>query len=345
MERLKQILSYARGHNSDGEAMFIADMLLTYEVQTFLSPAGEVLAYRHEIAGADGTVPPVLFCSHIDTVHPVSAPVRQNVLYDEQCGMMYKDDGMPLGADDGAGVWLMMEMIDAGVPGAYLFHRGEECGGIGSRGMAKYHADVLTKYQWAIQFDRRGTEDVITEMACGVTCHTKFAEALARKLNGAIRPGLKYAPCNSGIFTDTANYRGLIPECTNVSVGYDDEHTGGETLDCWHLEQLRGALVRAFTQGTGDLPVHRTPNDDPPDYGWVQKYGYGPVSGASYADDGFVFDPCDAQTVLTMKRKDLLTWIDCASREEIADLLDALAQEVEYWQEEGFNERRFRETH
>jgi hypothetical protein len=43
-----------------------------------------------------------------------------------------------LGADDAAGVWLLCEMIRAGIPGLYVFHRNEERGGRGAEFFAKH---------------------------------------------------------------------------------------------------------------------------------------------------------------------------------------------------------------
>ena len=51
-----------------------------------------------------------------------------------------------LGADDGAGVFLMLEMIDANVEGTYIFHRGEERGGWGSSQIAELHADYIKQF-------------------------------------------------------------------------------------------------------------------------------------------------------------------------------------------------------
>ncbi len=46
-----------------------------------------------------------------------------------------------------------------------------------------------------------------------------------------------------GIFTDSANYMDLIAECSNVSIGYDKEHTALESLDLEYLETIITKLI------------------------------------------------------------------------------------------------------
>jgi len=283
LERLHEILTYRRGNGTMGEFRFIQNVLkrdfaLTRMTNNTDPDKQSTFAYVLDVADANNVVPPILFCSHIDTVHRDvagkaaldEADVHQVPLYDEGLDMYYKEDGQPLGADDGAGMWLLMEMIDAKVPGTYIFHRGEECGGIGSSGMAKDHEEWLARFKWAIAFDRRGDSDVITEMFSGKVCSQEFALGLCAALN---EHGFKYIPDDTGSFTDTANYRKIIPECCNVSVGYDSEHTKDETLDVTHLRNLRDAMISIFQSGDVVLPVVR--DKDAVDYARQYSYGYG----------------------------------------------------------------------
>jgi hypothetical protein len=318
LKKLQAMLKLCRAHGSAGEQVFIKKYLAPHGAMPYVSPSGEVLAYVVFVGAGGG----VLFSGHVDTMHRNDAPLHQEIVYDRQSGMIYKhpDDPlkMPLGADNGAGCWLMMEMIDACVPGTYIFHRGEERGGVGSAGMATHHPDFLKRFKYAIAFDRRGTGNVITEMMVGRTCSDAFAAALSDKL------GLGYAPDNTGSFTDTANYVRLIPECTNVSVGYDHEHGPSEVLDVVHLVALRGALVRAFKEGTGDLPVVRGVDDVE---AWDKWGGY-----RNYidADAEFCLDPRDSNDVIGMGFKDLVKWVRMSSPEDVADLLLTMAEEMTY---------------
>jgi hypothetical protein len=77
-------------------------------------------------------------------------------------------------------------------------------------------------------------------MAIGRTCSDEFARSLADALD------MRHECDDPGSFTDTANLAGIVRECTNVSVGYDFEHSNEETLDADYLERLCKACVQAF---------------------------------------------------------------------------------------------------
>src|SRR3546814_793550 len=64
-----------------------------------------------------------------------------------------------------------------------------------------------------------------------------FATNLASALNRQ-NSGFRYAPDDTGVYTDTNEYAGIVPECTNLSVGYQRQHGPRETLDVVHCEQL-----------------------------------------------------------------------------------------------------------
>jgi hypothetical protein len=72
-----------------------------------------------------------------------------------------------------------------------------------------------------------------------------------------------------GVFTDTANYIELIPECTNVSCGYQNEHTGKETLHLPTVFALRDACLSVDWE---NLPTKRDPKVvEYLDYGYGNK--------------------------------------------------------------------------
>lgn len=179
---------------------------------------------------------PVLWSCHTDSVHREGG--KQLVTVENGIAALARGSTSNcLGGDDAAGCWLMSEMILARRPGLYVFHRAEEIGGCGSNYIARHNPGLLTGIRCAIAFDRRGYGDVITHQAGGRCASDAFAESLAQQL------GHPYEPCDAGVFTDTANYTDLIGECTNVSVGYDCEHSKGETLNVSHLIELRQQLL------------------------------------------------------------------------------------------------------
>lgn len=179
----------------------------------------------------------VLFSSHLDTVHRSAGfnRIRQS----RSC---LSASGEPLGADDGAGVWLMNEMVRSGVEGTYIYHIAEEVGGVGSSDMAELCPSFLEGVDMCIAFDRRGTGDVVTHQRGERTASDQFAYDIGTLL------GMGHKPVK-GIFTDSANYSELVRECTNLSVGYQNEHTGRETLDLDYLYALRDRCVEADWQG------------------------------------------------------------------------------------------------
>ncbi|MDR3159791.1 MAG: hypothetical protein LBU11_12490 [Zoogloeaceae bacterium] len=173
-----------------------------------------------------------LFLAHTDTVHHEDG--TQNLFVDDEGRIV--SDGTCLGADDGAGLYLLHRMLEAGVPGYYLFCRGEECGSPGSTFAAK-HFD-WRRIRRCVAFDRANQTNVITHQFGGRCCSDGFAQALADALNAH---GLFYKPDETGIFTDSANFMDVIEECTNLSVGYQNQHTACETLDWRFLLRLADA--------------------------------------------------------------------------------------------------------
>jgi hypothetical protein len=246
-ERLHEMLRYKRPDGSKSEAQWIERFIMPYDPIN-IDDMALVITVPH----ADGRPSRTLFSCHTDTVHRREG--KQRIKYDRSKQCYYKTDGEPLGADDAAGAWLMLEMIDAGVPGAYFFHRAEECGGQGSSYVATKYADILYKFNRAIAFDRRGSTDVITHQGWSRCCSDTFAQALADALN--TNEANMYMPDDSGVFTDTANYTDIIPECTNLSCGYDHEHSGSETL---HLPSLFNLRAACLTIDWDSLPTDRDP--------------------------------------------------------------------------------------
>ena len=226
---LFEMLKYMRPHESNAETEFMSKYL-----DTITGMQKDGFGNRYITIGNS---PTTMFSSHVDTVHKLDG--KQGLIYHKDCALIERDhrDGLmqPLGADDGAGVWIMLNMIEAGIPGLYIFHRAEERGGIGSRFVAAHNAKLLDGIERAIAFDRAGDTDVITWQGGDVCCSDEFAIHFSNLLSSK---HISMAPCDNGIFTDTANYTHLIPECTNISVGYDAEHTVDECLDLWFLLEL-----------------------------------------------------------------------------------------------------------
>lgn len=190
-----------------------------------------------------------MFTSHLDTVENKRSGTSKAIFLDSKKNHIFANN-QALGADDGAGVALLCHMIENKVAGHYFFFAGEECGGIGSRYLAENFTKLFPslKLDRAIAFDRKGTSDVVVSQFCGTCCSEDFALALCFKL------GLEYRFAN-GSFTDTANFVDFIPECTNVSVGYYNEHSKEEYLDLNYLQVLSEKVLKIDWE---DLPTKRS---------------------------------------------------------------------------------------
>lgn len=189
-----------------------------------------------------------IFASHIDTV----SKEYQKVTHVIDKNIISTDGKTTLGADDKAGVTVMLWMIKNMVPGLYYFFIGEEVGCIGSGNASKF-GDFATKYDRIISFDRRGNNSVITYQSSTRCCSDKFADSLVTQLN---RVGMDYRSDDGGVYTDSAEFMGIISECTNISVGYNKEHTFSESQDIQHLTKLAEACVKVDWES---LPTSRDP--------------------------------------------------------------------------------------
>jgi hypothetical protein len=243
---LYKLLSYRRAHNSPGEKQYVAEHVQPFQPHIIATESNEMMAFFVHVGKSD-----IMFTSHVDTVHMNMANVFQDVVLN---GNLYcKEDNQPLGADDAAGNWLMFNMIQHRVPGIYAFFRGEERGGIGSSYCAKHRKDLFEGVKAAIAFDRRGTQSIITHQGRGRGCSDEFGMSLA----DVLKMGHQLDP--TGIYTDTAEFFEIVPNCTNISVGYENEHTKKETLNKAYIEALRDALLVA---NWGQLD-HTPPIPDP----------------------------------------------------------------------------------
>lgn len=230
---------YRRPHGAPAEEKFIARFIKPLGVQR------DTYGNHYKIIGE---APRVLWSCHTDTVHRVGG--RQRLAH--WGGILRLASGQIsncLGADDTAGVWMLTHMIKRKIPGLYVFHRGEEIGCLGSRHFATHSQALLDGIDMAIAFDRAGKRDVIDHQMGQRCASTAFAKSLAAGL------GMGHKPCH-GMYTDTATYMKLVPECSNVSVGYEGAHWRGETLDMAYLARLRDAV---FSLKVNDLVVERDP--------------------------------------------------------------------------------------
>ena len=258
---IMDMFSFHRPRDSEVEQQFIDE---------YLTPLGFRRDEHLNLVLTIGENPRILFSSHFDTVGRTEG--YKELHYDGTLLTLSKQDKIDgfecLGADDTAGVWLMTEMVKARIPGVYVIHYAEESGCIGSSAKAK-DEEFFKNIKIAIAFDRMGTTDVITHQCSVRTASDAFALALAEQLGGG------FIPDDSGVYTDTNEYAHIVPECTNISVGYYNQHGQNERQDVPFLIALRDTLMEVDWDA---LPVERDPDvyESLPRYtggGWMTDYG------------------------------------------------------------------------
>ena len=176
-----------------------------------------------------------LFQAHMDTVHHSNG--SQNLIWtDATESIVYTPDSECLGADDGAGCAMLAHLIAEGVPATYCFTIGEECGGIGGKWIANNLKEFIKDFDRCIAFDRKGQYDICGEQMRGNCASRQFVTDLAEQLNmGHV--------WNRGTYTDNCEYKGIIPEIVNISIGYEDAHSAKETLNMEYMNKLAERLL------------------------------------------------------------------------------------------------------
>lgn len=295
IQNVRRIFSIGRPASSSEETEWVNTYLFTPAMQK-MGMYKDGFAFRGETGEGNciievGEGSRTLFSSHTDTVHRTGGP--QNVMIDLEDSKLITDSGQCLGSDDGTGIWLMWELIKAGVPGLYIFHRAEEVGGQGSSYIANNHPELLEKYDRAIAFDRKDDWSIITHQGGSRCCSDAFGRDLAQKLNMGHRLD------TGGSFTDTANYDGIIPECTNLSVGYHNAHSGRENQEIPYLLDFRDALINIDWE---NLVTERDPTI--PDYSYGGSWGY----SSGYVSSPPVKSPTKSELTTQETLEDYKKW-------------------------------------
>ncbi len=215
-----------------------------------------------------GDKPAVAFMAHHDTVHKKDGKVMPDVLDD----FVVSSTNDVLGADCTTGVFLILRMIKAKVPGVYVVHAAEEIGCIGSRALVADKPIWMTHVKAAISLDRKGYASIITHQMGMRTCSEAFAKSLNAVLDG------NFESDDTGSYTDSNEYASDIMECTNLSVGYFNQHTKNEHQDWVFMMALADMLVSA---NWNNLVFERDPKiveyDD-----WSNYYGKAYTFGSKY---------------------------------------------------------------
>ena len=242
MHSLIEMLKYRRPQGSKTQAKFC---------KRFLEPVFGKPDSDGNYVMTIGDSPRVMFTAHHDTVHTRDG--FQIVSVTGDIATTQDKDSNCLGADCTTGIWLILGMIEHSIPGLYVIFAAEESGCVGSRAMANSSPDYLDRVQACISFDRKGQESIVTHQ-CGMrTASDAFAVSLSQILDmSCLRPD------PTGVYTDSESFAHIIPECTNVSVGYLAQHSKQESQDLFFADSLLESLIKADWQS---LVIEREPDE------------------------------------------------------------------------------------
>lgn len=156
---------------------------------------------------------PIGLVAHLDTVF--TTPVK-DLYYDTRKNIMWSPQG--LGADDRAGVFIIMKIIKMGLKPTVIFTTDEEKGCLGAMRLIRDIPDSPTPLKYLIQLDRRGTNDCV------------FYDCLNEEFISYIE--------SFGFIEAWGSFSDICEICphwgiagVNLSVGYENEHNIIETLN------------------------------------------------------------------------------------------------------------------
>lgn len=167
---------------------------------------------------AEGTVP-VLLVAHMDTVHEKNGVGAVEVICYSKCGR-YMMSPQGIGGDDRCGIYMILEIVKEHKCHV-LFCEDEEIGGVGASAFAA--SGIMPAVNYAIEFDRRGTNDAVF-YDCDNKEFTEFI--LEHEFEEA-----------HGSFSDISVVAPRIGvAAVNLSSGYFSEHTKHEMIDMEAVE-------------------------------------------------------------------------------------------------------------
>lgn len=194
---------------------------LKHFMATFLKRHYPNVVETRDYIVAEGTIP-IALAAHLDTVF--FKPPEQ-VLYDRVKNIMIGIGG--LGADDRAGAFAIIKLVQSGLKPHIILTTEEEMGGIGAKVLSAKKCP-FGDLKYIIQLDRRGSNDCVF-YDCANKDFISYIETFGFTEN-------------FGSFTDICYFCPAWKVAgVNLSVGYQDEHTVQETL---YVNQLFATIQK-----------------------------------------------------------------------------------------------------
>jgi hypothetical protein len=341
-ELLTRILSTKRRHESQGDTAF---RIWLFNYIKSLGAKPEIKDHGCILVELDPKST-VLFSCHTDTVHSKAESdknEKQQLAFDpifQHIYLLDKASSSCLGGDDGVGIFILLEMIKAKKPGKYIFHTGEEVGGLGAKAFTRNNKKYLDDLNQVVAFDRPVYVDSNPEVIIrqgGALCASKeYGEALAAELS-KFNFERDYQVSEKGIYTDSKEYAFGVPECVNLGCFYNKQHTVNEYVDVGGVMTLLDAALKIDWE---KLPVKRVlPTEQQQSFGSYMGYepdeyqGYGgsggyrgdkskPASPFPAANKPPAQPPQQTQKITQLKKpKGMMETLDAFDREDFYDFV------------------------
>lgn len=186
---------------------------------------------------AEGDIP-IALVAHLDTVHVVE-PFQ--FFYDEKEMVMWSPQG--LGADDRAGVILILSILSEGYRPHLIFTTGEEHSGIGANKLVKDYNEVPFDIDFMIELDRCGSEDAVFYDCMNLS----FIDYICSF-------GFTF---EEGSFTDICILgQNWNIAAVNLSVGYYNEHTKAEYWDLFEADDTITKVINILRSKNSNTYIY-----------------------------------------------------------------------------------------
>lgn len=228
---------------------------------------------------------PIALVAHLDTVFPYG---KRKIYYDREAQVIWSPNG--LGADDRAGVFAILLIIQHGFRPTVIFTTDEELGCLGADKLVLDHPEPPWPINYIIQLDRQGANDCVF-YNCNNPEFEKYIEEF-------------------GFVSDFGSFSDISAICpawgvagVNLSVGYINEHTLQETLHVkfWKrtIKQVEKMLKKEKIPTFDYIP--RYPNEH-------KFFDYLTCSGCGEMIDPYLTIPVDDEVFCPTCSVDKIDW-------------------------------------
>lgn len=228
---------------------------------------------------------PIALIAHLDTVFPYG---KRKIYYDREAQVIWSPNG--LGADDRAGVFAILLIIQHGFRPTVIFTTDEELGCLGADKLVLDYSEPPWPINYIIQLDRQGANDCVF-YNCNNPEFEKYIEEF-------------------GFISDFGSFSDISAICpswgvagVNLSVGYINEHTLQETLHVkfWKrtIKQVEKMLKKEKIPTFDYIP--RYPNEH-------KFFDYLTCSGCGEMIDPYLTIPVDDEVFCPTCSVDKIDW-------------------------------------